>query len=204
MKPQLKSLRLLKNNGQFGFILPNNILRTTVYDVVRKQLIQNWKIRKIIDLKSGVFKGVTASTIILIIEAINPSEEHNIEIINNTNEGTIKETSISKIKQNECIKNPSFVINIFSDKYTISIFEKMNKNSFNLGSLIKVLNGIATGKDKAGLLERKINQNSKPIIFGKDISRYYFKWSGKYVNYVRESLLRARDESIFLSSDLLH
>jgi hypothetical protein len=35
----------------------------------------------------------------------------------------------------------------------------------------------------AGILNQKADANSKPILFGKDIARYYYKWSGKYVEY---------------------
>jgi len=31
----IKSVFLLNNGGLFGFIIPNNILRTTTYDIIR-------------------------------------------------------------------------------------------------------------------------------------------------------------------------
>ena len=35
----VKSIKLLKNHGLFGFIIPNNILRTTTYDIIRKFIL---------------------------------------------------------------------------------------------------------------------------------------------------------------------
>ncbi|MDO9027462.1 MAG: N-6 DNA methylase, partial [Candidatus Roizmanbacteria bacterium] len=76
----LMAIGVLKQRGLFSFILPNNILRTTVYDIVRKQLLENTKFTKIVDLKDGVFEGVTASTVILVLEASRPNKDNLIEI----------------------------------------------------------------------------------------------------------------------------
>ena len=46
----LKSLQFLKPNGEVGLIIPNTILRTTVYEGVRKYLLDNASIEKIISL----------------------------------------------------------------------------------------------------------------------------------------------------------
>lgn len=199
----LKGISLLKPKGLFSYIIPNNILRTTVYDVVRKQILENWKIQKIADLKDGVFKGVTASTVIIIVEAAKPENDHLINIVENNSTGKVDEIALSDIKQKDSLYNPSYVINIFSDDSSRLLIEKVDSQSTFLGELVDVLNGIATEKNMAGVLEKKIDKNSKPILFGKDIARYQYTWSGKYIDYVREKLLRARDESLFLFSEKL-
>ena len=94
-------------------------------------------------------------------------------------------------------------IDIFTTSLNISIISKMEEYAIRLGSIISVLNGIATHSNMEGILDRCVNKNSKPILFGKDISRYYYKHSGKHVNYMRDKLLRARDENIFLCSEKL-
>jgi hypothetical protein len=199
----VKGISLLKKGGLFGYIIPNNILRTTVYDIVRKHILQNYAVKKIVDLKTGVFAGVTASTIIVIIEANKPTTQHSIEIVDNKETEKVNDANISKLNQAECLNNPSYVIDIFSDQGTKSIITKADSKSLRLCDLVDVLNGIATEKDMAGILNQKADANSKPILFGKDIARYYYKWSGKYVEYVREKLLRARDERIFLVPEKL-
>jgi hypothetical protein len=199
----LKGIGSLKKRGLFGYIIPNNILRTTVYDIIRKQILQNYKLIKIVDLKSGVFAGVTASTVIIIVESNKATSRHFIQIINNTDIKNVNESTITKLNQADCLNNPSYVIDIFSDKLTKSIVAKADIRSIRLGDIVDVLNGIATHKDMAGISNQRVGVNSKPILFGKDIARYHYNWSGKYVEYVREKLLRARDEKIFIAPEKL-
>jgi len=199
----LKGLSLLKSNGGLGLILPNNILRTTVYDTVRKKILRHYRIRQIVDLKSGVFQHVTASTIIILIDSQSTDKHHRIKIVDNTTLGTIEERISNTILQSDCLNNPSYTLDIFTDSSSRLLISKMNKPSIHLSTLVDVLNGIATFADMAGILDKYHDTNSKPIIFGKDISRYHFSYSGRYVNYVRQKLLRPREESIFLASEKL-
>ena len=199
----LKGLSLLKSSGCLGIILPNNILRTTVYDVVRKQILDSYKLRRIVDLKSGVFPRVTASTVILLIDAEPADEHHPIQIIDNKTSGTIQEEISNTILQVECLNNTSYVFDIFTDPATKAIINKMTGLSLQLGTLVDVLNGIATYANMEGVLHKPQDANSKPILFGKDIARYHFTYSGKFINYVRQKLLRPRNEGIFLASEKL-
>ena len=198
----LKSIELMKKNGKFGYIMPNNILRTTVYDIVRQNILEKTKIKKIVDLKSGVFEKATVSTIILILEK-GISKENNVEIIDNEqNVRNISEVS-SRIKQDSFLSNTSYAFNIFQDTKETKIFESMLKKAIKLGEIINVLNGIATFKEKEGIVEERKNEKCKKIIFGKDIKPYYHEWSGKYIVYEPKKLLRARDEDIFLAPEKL-
>jgi hypothetical protein len=199
----LKGIEILRKEGLFSFIIPNNILRTTVYDVVRRQILEMYSIKQIVDLKAGVFEGVTASTVIVTIESTPPSQKTSIEVIDNQPLGEIEGSVSNILNQLDCLANPSYVIDIFSDETMKSLTSKIDGVSEHLGNLVDVLNGIATEKDMAGILDKRQDKNSKPILFGKDIARYSFEYAGKYVDYVREKLLRARDESIFLAPEKL-
>jgi len=199
----LKSLRLLNSGGRFSFITPNNVLRTTVYDIVRRQILENYKIERIVDLKTGVFAKVTASTIILVIQSDTPDGNHSVEIIDNQSKDRIQEDITRRITQAYFLKNTSFVIDINKSEDVRSLIGKVDSVSTAMGELVNVLNGIATKSNKAGILETWENEDSKPILFGRDVGRYSFSWSGKYVEYVRDKLHRARDEKIFLAHEKL-
>jgi 2-hydroxychromene-2-carboxylate isomerase len=199
----LKGISILKDSGLFGFIVPNNILRTTVYDTVRKRILESSKVRRIVDLKAGVFSGVTASTIILLVESGLPDKDHRIEVVDNKALGDVQEGISNYILQIECLDNPSYVLDIFTDPASRSLINRMNGISEKLGTIVRVLNGIATHKNKEGILDEWQDDSSKPILFGKDVARYHSSYSGKYVNYVRGKLLRARDEKIFLAPEKL-
>jgi hypothetical protein len=197
----LKSLQNLKKNGQLGLIIPNTILRTTVYEGVRKYLLDNTTINKIIDLKEGVFDQVTVSTIILFLNK-NLSNSQ-IEVIDNPVK--VKEISgnSSFIDKNLFYKNPSYSFNIFEEKADTQLFDKIRANAIYLEELVTVSNGIATFKDMEGIYDAPISADCKKILFGKNIARYYHEWTGKYVEYIPQKLQRARDEQIFLAPEKL-
>jgi len=197
----VKGVELLNKNGQMGFIIPNTVLRTTVYESVRKYLLDNTSIHKIVDLKAGVFEGVTASTILLFLGL--DKEKKEILVIDNVEGSKEIQIDSTKVTKDLFENNPSYSFNIFVDKGESSLFNKMKKNSINLSEAVNVFNGIATYADKQGISETKKNNSYKKLLVGKDIKRYYHEWHGKYVEYVPAKLQRARDENIFLASEKL-
>ena len=197
----LRGISLINNSGLFSYIIPNTVLRTTVYEGVRKYLLDNKSIKRIIDLKAGVFKGVTASTVILILG--NNKKEKQVEIIDNP-------VGINYINGNHTIidkslfyKNPSYSFNIFVNPFDELIFQKMRTQGELLENILDVYNGIATFKNKEGFGKVQKNKNFKKILLGKDIKRYNHTWNNNFIEYVRSKLQRPREEWIFLSQEKL-
>lgn len=195
-----KGTRLLTKNGLLGFIVPNTVLRTTIYEGVRKYLLEEMSIEKIVDLKAGVFDQATVSTVLLFL---GKRENDNILIIDNP-KGEKKISSIYKtVSKSLFKKNPSYSFNIFVNDKENSLFRKMKSVSVNLSELADVFNGIATFANKKGIGGEKKNESFKKLLFGKDIKRYYHDWSGKFIEYKPKKLQRARDENIFLAKEKL-
>jgi len=197
-----KGNELLRKNGLFGYIIPNTILRTTVYDVIRKYLLENTKITKIVDLKTKIFKGVTASTIMMFFSN-GYIKNNKISIIDNPEDSDKIINEEKLIKQDMFKENTSYSFNIFTNNEKIEIFNKMKKDSSRLGEIVDVLNGIATSKNKEGIKDEDENEYCKKILFGKDVKPYYHKWADKYIEYIPSKLLRSRDEKIFLAPEKL-
>lgn len=197
----VKGVQLLNEQGLMGYIIPNTILRTTIYESVRKYLLDNTSIETIVDLKAGVFDGVTASTVLLFLGQDKAKKE--ILVIDNP----AKEKSITakptKVTKDTFLNNPSYSFNIFSESGDNILFDKIRKKSIELSTIIDVFNGIATYKEKQGISKTKKNNTYKKLLSGKDIARYSHDWRGEYIEYVPEKLQRARDESIFIADEKL-
>ncbi len=200
----VKGIKLLKNNGLFGFIIPNNILRTTTYDIIRKFILDNCKILKIVDLGAGIFEGVTASTIILILEKESDKtkrDKNKVTIFSDINDLSNKK----EVEQKGFLDNTSYAFNITLGKEGAGIFEGIEKNTMPLGEISTIhAGGIATGKNKKEMIENHAkNSKYKKMLEGKDIKPYYPEFANKYILYQKDLLYRARDESIFLSPEKL-
>ncbi|MCK4552847.1 N-6 DNA methylase [Candidatus Pacearchaeota archaeon] len=200
----IKSKDLLKNGGFISFIIPNNLLRTTTYDIVRKQLLDNFEISKIVDMGTGVFEGVTASTIIIKMRKNNSEEKRNknlVEIIPNFDNQKKK----NKISQIDFLKNTSYAFNIVSSKSDRKLLDKITEDCENMGDITIIhAGGIATGKNKKEMIEDyKKSEKHKPMLEGKDIKPFFPVFSERYILYEKKLLYRAREESIFLSPEKL-
>lgn len=201
-----KSLDLLDNKRYLGFILPNNLLRTTTYDAARFSILKICKILKILDLSSGVFDNVTASTIILILNKegnLELREKNKITIISDIIDLRNKKYNQYQVSQNHFIKNPSYAFNIYVTEELFRIFQKVRKKSVLLGDEVNnITAGIATPKGKTKFIaDNKKTELYKKFIEGKNIKRYFIDYKGKFILYDREKLNRARSEEIFTSAE---
>ncbi len=69
-----QNLRLIRENGELGIILPDGLITSHQFENFRKKLIQNYYVRGIIELPEKVFKKTEAKTHILIVKkCIKPS-----------------------------------------------------------------------------------------------------------------------------------
>jgi type I restriction-modification system DNA methylase subunit len=200
----IKSKDILKNEGLISFIIPNNLLRTTTYDIVRKQILNNFEISEIVDMGTDVFEGVTASTIIIKMKKNNDEEKRNknsVKIILDFKNLKKK----NKIFQIDFLKNTSYAFNIVSNKSDRKLLEKITENCIDMGNIIIIhAGGIATGKNKKGMIEDyKKSEKHKPMLEGKDIKPFFPVFSERYILYEKKLLYRAREESIFLNPEKL-
>ncbi|MBU4271170.1 MAG: N-6 DNA methylase [Planctomycetes bacterium] len=199
----LKSIALLKEQGHFGYIVPNTLLRATVYDVIRKRVLDSTRIRIVADLGSGVFEGVTASTVILILEKGSAHSKHLVDIMSEFEVASAGTTT--KVLQSSFLDNTSFAFNLYSDTSSDVVTQKIVSKSLRLGEISTIhAGGIATGPGKSDYIRNtKVSGAYKPLIEGKDIKRYLITFSNRFILYDRRKLYRARDETIFLTPEKL-
>jgi len=190
----LCGMNLTAKNGTLCYIIPNNILRTTTYDSTRKLILEKSYIEEIVDLGSGVFDSVTASTIILRLK--NTKEEiGNTKIrLNITNIENRGFKSI-EIPQNQFQKNVSYAFNIFIDKKKADLIQKIESNSAPLGNFcIDIIEGIVAHKH---LIQPDSSKNSVPLLEGKDIKRYFIGGAKNHLLWDRSQIHRTRPDYLW-------
>ncbi|OGY25471.1 MAG: hypothetical protein A2Z11_03520 [Candidatus Woykebacteria bacterium RBG_16_43_9] len=202
----IKGLELLKNGGYLGFIIPNNILRTTTFDIVRKYFLDSTRIKSIVDLGEGIFKSVTASSVILFLE--KESGEHlrisnSIEVVTDVEDLQASKFEGHAVKQQAFYNNESYAFNILADDKSLALNRKIEQDTEKLGFLAKyIMEGIVGSTDR-DVSDTKINDSYKPFLVGKDIGRYRIDYKNKWIRYDKQRLHRARPEEVFLSEKIL-
>jgi type I restriction-modification system DNA methylase subunit len=200
------ALKLLKQSGSLGFILPNNILRTTTYDTVRKYILENSSIKRVVDLSSGVFDNVTASSVIIFLKAeINQiiRNDNTVEVIYNIKNLNSGSYEINRILQSAFLSNTSYTFDILINEEEKALLSKVESEGRPLGEISKyIIEGIVCSLER-DVKDSMINSNYKKFLIGKDIGRFEIIFRNRYVNYDRKILHRARPEEVFLSKKII-
>jgi type I restriction-modification system DNA methylase subunit len=196
-----KALALLKSGGLFGFIIPNSLLYNESYTKIRKLLLSETTIEKIVRLPDDVFEGAKIETIILIYRKEKSSDKkQHCTVCTYPREAVIRQIgkencpNVTYYNQNTWEKE-NFVINITSNQTVEGIKEKIEKDCSPLISLCDFSLGLTPYDKYKGHTEPQItgrvfhaatkkNTTFKPLLSGENIVRYSIKWDGKeYISY---------------------
>ena len=191
----LRGLFEASKNGTLTFIIPNNILRTTTYDLVRKYLLENSKIEELVDLGSGVFDNVTASTIIFRITNNKENLNHKTKIVTKIKDIESQDFEISSILQNQFLKNVSYTFNLYADGITNNLLSKISDNKTDLGTYcIDIIEGIVAHKH---LISEEEIKNSFPLIDRKKKKKYGLNPLKKFIVWNTEEIHRTRPDYLW-------
>lgn len=196
----IKSTELLNKNGCLSFIIPNGLLRTTTYDTARKFILERTSIERIVDLKDGVFEGVTASTI--IINLLNNNKKRDTLIIdaNCKIDGFVDENKTTKITQSNFLNNVSHTFSLYINPLEQNLFTKISNDDFYLKDITdEIIAGIDASKEY--ISNKKLTSEYRPMLEGKDIKKFQTNFGGNYVLYDRKKLNRARPDYVWQSEN---
>ena len=154
-----KSIKILKKSGLLGIIIPNLFLKGMNYIQSRKLLLENSYLKSISNYGDGVFNNVKMPTCV-IISQIENNNKYDIEYFE------VKESNRKYLINSKIINEDKEFKIVYNNLIKIK-----NTNTLSLNSLVKITRGLEIGKDLRVLNDN----NTKPILFGDDISRYCIK-----------------------------
>lgn len=173
--------------GTIFFIIPKSLLFNSFYEDIRKLLINRTEINEVFTITEKVFEDAEVGGSLLIKFSIKKSiylanivRLASAEKIQDFISGTrIVENNVP---QNSFLSIPNCEISVIS-KSSQSVIDKLSKFK-TIGDFYLLKNGLNPGNVKHILIsDDKESEKHKPIIWGRDISRYNINWSGQYVNY---------------------
>ena len=190
---------ILKKEGLLSYIFHKNIFKTNSYTAIRKYIIGNYNILSLTDWGANQFEDVVAETATFSLEKTDKiNDKISVNFYNLSNK--YKENIQSQIEFQKAYEY-IFGINLSIDDR--KLIKKIEDKTEILEHFVNVNNGIVTGNDKKFITKEKLDERFKKIIRGKNIKRYNSLVSEEFIEYKKENLLRARDESIFLSEEKL-
>lgn len=190
-------IELMHKDGQLGIIVPNTLLRTTVYETARKYILDRCSIEQIVDLGHEVFSGVTASSALLILgKKLGQSTLKFIDAI----EPEIEPERFSTLNKTDFLQNTSYVFSVCIDQAQTDLFQKVSASSIPLKSLAsEMIEGIVCRKDQ--IKPQPESDRDQRILQGKDITRYCISFRERYILFDRKQLHRPRPDHVWSAKE---
>ena len=196
----MKGIMLSNKNGIISYIVPNNILRTTTYDLVRRYILDNTSVSQIVDLGSGIFEKVTASTITMQL-LNNKNLNNEVLILSDAKSLNPINATINKIPQAQFLNNTSYAFNIYVDLKSINLTRKIESNSKLFGNYcMDIIEGIVA---KKALIFTESGNNRFPMLEGKCIKKYSITGINKYIEWNVLEIHRTRPDYLWEQNEKL-
>lgn len=171
-----RSLKLLKDGGYFGMIVPKSLAFSQRWRVGRELIISD--LTKVVDV-SKAFKDVLLEQVIIILKKGAGENKYEIQTIRSAED---KNTFVEK-RYVEVIDS----LIVHDDIHDLKIFQKMNSDCIYLGDISKTSRGLPFQKH---VVKTKSAYN---VLRGKNIARYFLSESNEFLD---DSMIDENDEKI--------
>jgi len=177
-----RGIDLTKESGRHGFIVPDSFLLGRYFSKIRKYILENCRIKKILFLPYVVFPGATIGvSIIYIFEKNIHNKDNKLKAILAYDNSQIK---------NDGIKSYSYSQSYFLktdynfDKKIMDLIEKIEKNSKRLEDFMTGRTGVRSliGQKNIISKEKKGSTWQKGIVSSSQVTKYHVQYLGDYIN----------------------
>jgi len=193
------SFNKLNKYGEFGMIIHRNLIRSNEYEKCRELILNKTELNSILSFKNGVFEGVTGEMTVLTFskkEMINYENDVNIFNYEKTIDSSVYKSKITQSTFNKCLGKR---FNVYLTKEKTKLLDKILTEHIPLGKISYTLQGIIAGDEKRFISNKKINEDYKPILRGRDIKRYSAVEPYEYIYFIEGTkvLVRSRKKENF-------
>ncbi len=205
----VKGIRLLRNGGRLGFIIPNGILTNTYYASLRHHLLTQTAVDTVVDLKDGVFSSAAVDTSIFILQKSDQPVSNKQKVrIGECRAKVTHEviTPANAVLQHKLLTLDGHVFNTSAGGSAMKLLERIRQAGVRLEELVVVKNGMKVRKEL--LSDVKKDGRFKHFIVGGNIERFAIRPSDRWVCYDKNLEAKFtnqafRDEAIFTAPEKL-
>ena len=175
--------KLLCTRGTLVFIASNGFLRLDSFEALRRFLLKEVWLRKLIDFEEDVFDTAAVKTCVISFsrERMSDGEVLVARPKSHLELATLKLRSIS---QSVFGKRYKAIFDLSSEAVVDGIKEKMSAKSSPLGQELEISFGLKTGDDDRFISQKASTKQHRKLLRGENIGRYSAQFAGEYVQYV--------------------
>ena len=183
-----KALQIVKPQGYTSYIVSDGWLRLDSFEQIRKYILQNANVLRIIDFTKDVFESATVKTCIFVFQqgATGNNIIHSAVIDDKVDLNNIGYNSIHQEAFDSTYKN---VFDLSMDESSKLLKTSMHNHSKSLGKFFDLSFGLKTGDDERFLtFDPSISPDCRKLVRGADINRWTIIFKGEYVIYQPEQM----------------
>ncbi len=209
-----KSIKLLKDKGLLGFIIPNSLLKIGSISKLRKYILDNTSVNIIVSLSGYSFESVNVETVILVVQ--KNSKNSYVDVKKIESDTDIYSQESFSVNSSRWKTNQNYEFDIFSSDSDLKLISKIQTSSQTLESLFNVKAGLqAYEKGKGNPVQNeedvrnrpydfqtKVDENTHKYLEGKNISRYLIQGFSYWLKY-GDNLAAPRSFDIFCRPRIL-
>ncbi len=203
-----RAVKLLRQGGRLGFIVPDALLSQNYAMRLRQFLLKSTAIECIVDLSDfRVFQEATVSTCIIVVrkEADSKRRQDNDILVLRPDDldEPMDNSQGYVIPQAAFETTPNNMYRLGLRRANLDIMHKVEQASLRLGELCYAVIGAVphhpdTGRSKDALIHsHKLDSRCQKYIEGKEIDRYLLTWRGRYLSYQPEEMHRPKFPELF-------
>ena len=186
-----KAISLLKKGGKFGNIISNGWLRLDSFEALRKQILAQTSVEKIVDFTDYVFANATVKTCILLLGK-GKTKANTIEVATCKAGTPWQEAPFKVIEQSKFDHTYKCIFDISMVPELEAVKDKMRSFGKPLGEQFDLAFGLKTGDDSRFLTYSPSTDEDKRLLRGEDVHRYSYQFKGEYVHYVPKEMTSHR------------
>jgi len=210
-----RAIKLLRDGGRLGFIVPSAVLNQNYAKKLRKLILDSCCVESIVDLSAvDVFQEAAVETCILVLRksadqgkrVVNKLDVVRIEDIEQNIAAALDTAPL--VRQANFQDTPHNAFRLELTEKVVAVLEKVRRVSHLVGDLCYVDMGLISyykGKGVPGVVgkesfisSRKVDSSYQPYIEGKDIpDRYHPISADRYIRYVPSLMHRPKFPELF-------
>jgi hypothetical protein len=192
------AMSILKKEAKLCYIIPNPITFIPYATLIRKFILENSKIITLVDFgEQIVFENAVVNTCIILLEKTLTNKEHLIRVIKPSEQ--IERLSTFPINyqlQNDFNLQENYQFRTDIKNEDNLIIDKILKKSIKLSSVYYISKGIVAyskvdnRKKDDFIFNSNTDNNYKPYLEGKDVSRFNISFKNNYLAYDEKIMSR--------------
>ena len=173
-----KSLKLLKEGGNFGFIIPRFLLFNKQLQPIRNMILQHAKIDKITAVGKAFEDSQTENIILFFSKDTKNAEERLNKRITISTFVEDSDRIQDSLVQSTISNSPYKTFNIYLTEIVERLLNKIRSGSIQLNQLVTIRRGIEQGR--RGIIPNR--PDAARVLVGEEVTKYGITFRDRYID----------------------